>query len=211
MTLARFTSLPPQIAALKVEARGYPVPFFVSWIKGEPEFRAVDPRKIEEAHKKKLCWICGRRFSHDSRRAFLIGPMCAVNRISAEPPSHLTCALFAVSACPFLSRPLAKRRPMEGGGQAPAGLMIERNPGVILLWTTRTYRVLRDNGGMLFRVGEPIKTQWFCEGRDATRDEIMESIKSGLPLLAKQAAFDGPEAMAALKKQTARALELVPA
>jgi hypothetical protein len=210
MTATRFPDAPPQIAALKVEARGYPTPWFVSYVDGEPEFRAVDPRKIHYADKHGLCWICGRPFA-GSLRSFTIGPMCAVNRVSPEPPQHKDCARFAAVSCPFLSRPMAKRRPInEGGYKATAGIMIERNPGVTLVWDTRSYRTMREGDGLLFFLGPPVSWSWYAEGREATRDEIMESIRTGLPLLAKEAAMDGPEALDLLEKQTRRAMKMVP-
>jgi len=210
MTASRFPNAPPQIAALKVDARGFPVPWFVSWINGEPEFRAVEPRKVGEADRLNLCWVCGKSFAIGGLKTFVVGPMCTVNRISPEPPLHLDCARFSVQACPFLSKPLAKRRPMEGGDWAPpAGEMIERNPGVTALWIAASYRHHRD-GGMLFRLGTPRKVEWWTQGRRATRDEVLESINSGLPILREMAMTEGVEACRQLDRMTLRALKLVP-
>jgi hypothetical protein len=179
-------------------------------VNGEPDFVGVDPRKIAEAHQKHVCWICGGRVIH--RKAFTIGPMCAVNRVSAEPPAHAVCARFAVTACPFLSRPLAKRahHPTATYRQPP-GLMLERNPGVVLIWETSTYRVERQpEGGMLFRIGSPSRTSWWCEGREATRAEIVESLRTGLPALVRVAQQNGPEAIAHLQALVERTVKLVP-
>jgi hypothetical protein len=208
MIATRFPDAPARIATLPLDERGFPVPWFVPWIKGEPEFRAVDPRTIEKAHRGGLCWICGGRIR--GFPAFVIGPMCAVNRVSAEPPSHIICARFAVQACPFLSKPLAKRADTSDLPHAPpAGLMIERNPGVTLIWQTQTYRAERQpEGGMLFRIGSPIATEWFSQGRVATRDEVIESIESGLPILQKVAREGGD--LPALQKAIERAVKLVP-
>jgi hypothetical protein len=138
--------------------------------------------------------------------------MCAVNRVSAEPPSHVTCARFAVVACPFMSRPLAKRSDLSDiPHQPPPGEMIERNPGVCLIWHTQTYRCAKQDRGVLFFIGSPIKLEWFARGREATRDEIVESIETGLPALRDAAARDGPSGLAALKLQIERAVKLVPA
>ena len=79
MTATRFPDAPPQIAALPLDARGYPVPAFVPWIDGKPEFRAVYPEAAGQAHRGGFCWICGRPLP--GLKAFVIGPMCAVNRI----------------------------------------------------------------------------------------------------------------------------------
>ena len=111
--------IPRRMQSLPVDPkRGVPVPWFVVWLdeagepcaagKGTPDFRVVRPNGIAVAHTHQLCWVCGERRGTFS--AFVIGPMCAVNRISGEPPAHLECADFAGRACPFLVRPAMKRR-----------------------------------------------------------------------------------------------------
>lgn len=187
------------------------MPWFVPWFDGKPEFRAVQPERIQEAARHKRCWICGGRLG--TAFAFVIGPMCAVNRVSAEPPSHLPCARFAVKACPFLSRPLAKRADVSDiPHMPPSGIMIERNPGVILIWQTQSFRVERERDGhMLFRVGAPTRLEWYSQGREATRDEVIESIETGLPALRDVAALGGKAGIEALAEQVIRVGKLVPA
>lgn len=208
--------LPPlteRLSKLPVDERGYPVPFFVSWIEGKPEFRLADGKKMVRCIKEKLCWVCGEKLGKFG--TFAIGPMCAVNRISSEPPSHRECAEWSVKGCPFLSKPKMVRREDEfirecNEENPPAGLMIERNPGVTLLWTTLNFRIIPDgNNKILFSIGEPQSTSWWREGRAATHDEIMESIETGLPILEKMC--DCKEAFEALNKAKERALKLVPA
>lgn len=102
MTEPRFKDLPPRIAKLPTDERGYPVPYFVEWIDGKPDFRVMSSKNLARAVKYRRCWICGEELGRFL--CFTIGPMCGVNRISSEPPSHYDCARFAVSACPFLTR-----------------------------------------------------------------------------------------------------------
>ena len=177
---------------------------------GEPEFRAVDPSKIAQAHAKHTCWVCGRRLG--PRKAFVVGPMCAVNRLSAEPPSCISCARFAVTACPFLSRPLAKRADISDiPHQSPAGITIDRNPGVVLIWECSTYRAERQpEGGLLFYFGTPSRVSWWREGRAATRHEVVEGVRTGLPSLRRAAELNGPEALDDLNALTLRAVKLFP-
>jgi hypothetical protein len=201
--------VPPQVVRLPRD-RGYPVPWFVAWVDGKPDFRVVDTPKIEKAMHQGRCWICGQFIL--GLRAFVVGPMCAINRISAEPPSHTRCASWAAQACPFLVRPHARRR--EGGLEdhdEPAGTMIRRNPGVALVWVTSLTVVTPVDNGLLFDIGTPSRVEWWCEGRRATTAEIMESIDSGLPLLWAEAEKDGPEAVDELKSMYERALRYVPA
>lgn len=192
--------VPERIAKLPVR-RGYPVPWFVAWPDGEgddkePEFRAMDPRKLVLAVKQHRCWVCGQRLG--SWLTFTVGPMCAVNRISAEPPSHTECAEWSAKACPFLSRPHMRRRTDEqfaAEARNAPGLMIERNPGVTLVWTTRGYRVVRaprpaGGDGILFQIGEPRHVECYAEGRRATTDEVLHSVVTGLPRLLEAARQD---------------------
>lgn len=207
--------LVPRIDTLPVDKRGYPVPWFVATVDGEPDHRVMDGRKIQIAWERQLCWVCGQPYSGPTV-TFAIGPMCAVNRVSAEPPSHKECVLWSVKGCPFLSRPHAHRREtgMPEGHVPPDGIMLRRNPGVMLLWTvlrTKCGPFPIPEGGMLFNVGEPREVEWYSQGRLATRAEVLSSIESGLPTLQGLADEEGPGAQAALADQYEQALELLPA
>lgn len=207
--------MPPRIARLPLDPkRGLPVPWFVAWIDGQPDFRIVGPGRLRTAEQAGLCWICGQALG--SRRAsFVIGPMCAVNRVSSEPPSHHDCATYAAVACPFLANPERRRRESRKpeAAQDPAGTMIRRNPGVALVWVSRTWKTFPARGGLLWDVGEPETVAWYAHGRTATRDEVLASIDSGLPLLRAEAeSSQEPEmALAALEAMHSAALALVPA
>src|SRR5262245_54450039 len=121
--------VPRRMQKLPLDHRGYPVPWFVAFIDGKPDFRVVREPGIPLAHNKDLCWLCGER--RGKWLAFVVGPMCGINRVTAEPPSHYECAEFAIKACPFLTRPMAVRRERDlpEHDDAP-GIMLARNPGV---------------------------------------------------------------------------------
>jgi hypothetical protein len=70
------------------------------------------------------------------------------------------------------------------------GLAIERNPGVALVWSSRTWRPFDSGRGRLFDVGEPTAVRWYARGRDATRAEILASVESGLPELESVCQYD---------------------
>jgi hypothetical protein len=202
--------VPRRIASLPKNEAGYPVPWFVSWIDGKPDFRVVDARKIPIAVRENVCWICGEQMQ--KWKAFVIGPMCAVNLVSSEPPSHTACAKFAAIACPFLSNPKQVRREtnLPTDTMNAAGLGLKRNPGVTLVWVTRSFRPFAAPGGVLFKIGPVEDVFWYAHGREATRAEVLESIDSGLPSLMELAVAESPEAVAELEKMHATALELVP-
>jgi hypothetical protein len=190
-TLRQGLEVPPKfMTELPNDKRGYPVPFFVDYFDGEPEFRAFDQQKMVDCIKKRLCWVCGNKLFREM--VFVIGPMCAINRVNSEPPSHRECAMYSVRNCPFLSRPHMVRRedglPEEVIGNA-AGIQIARNPGAMCLWFTRKYTIMKVPAregvrpGILFQLGTPFRVQWYAEGRPATREEVVRSIETGLPLL----------------------------
>jgi hypothetical protein len=206
--------MPYRMTLLPTDRVGRPVPYFVAWIDGTPDFRVVGPGKLRDALRGSLCWVCGHGFSGGEDRAWLIGPMCCVNLVSAEPPSHLDCAVWSGRNCPFLNTPnmVRRERHMPDGAINPAGIMIRRNPGVALVLVTRyrDWRAEKDGPGFLFRIGTPKRALWFAEGREATRAEVLASIDSGLPLLRDMAEEDGPDAVAELDRLHRQALELVP-
>ncbi len=204
--------LPDRIKRLPLDHRGFPVPWFVAWIDGVAVFRVIGPGKIAEAHNKKKCWICGEPLG--VYLAFVIGPMCAINRVISEPPSHYRCARFAAEACPFLTKPKMQRNdrtPLPNEARDAAGVMLKRNPGVPCLWVTRSYRVMRVDNGSLFSIGEPESIEWFAEGRGATPAEVGESVRTGFPLLSQPAIDHGPESVKELWKYVERARPLFPA
>lgn len=215
--------LPKRMVKLPRDDRGFPVPWFVQWFRdgesseprdGEPDFRVVDARKLAKAVKEKRCWVCGEQLG--VHLCFVIGPMCAINRVISEPPSHFECAEFSARACPFLSRPRMRRneKDLPEERTEAAGFGLKRNPGVACLWVTRKYETFRPHvgaPGILFKLGTPERVLWFAEGREATRAEVLASIESGLPLLRQPAEQEGPAAVAALEQQYARAMPLIPA
>ena len=206
--------LPLRMAHLPVDDRGYPVPWFVAWVDGKPEFRAMDPKKYVRALREKLCWVCGNQLG--VHVCFVAGPMCGINRTSSEPPSHLECARWSARNCPFLSNPRQVRREDEVINNAnlrenAPGCALTRNPGVAMLWITRQFEVFNDGkGGMLIQMGEPEGVEWYAYGRPATRQEVQASIDSGLPNL-EAIARTQEGAMEELRKYVARFQQYLPA
>ena len=175
--------VPDRIAKLPV-LRGFHVPRFVEKVNGEFDFRIMSRDFLIAAVKLKLCWVCGEPLGRN--KSFVIGPMCGITRTSAEPPSHHECAVYSAMACPFLTNPKMKRRDHENLKKIThsAGESIDRNPGVSAIWTCDNFERFSDGrGGILFKVGEPNKVEWYREGRLATRAEVQASIDSGCPAL----------------------------
>jgi hypothetical protein len=217
--------MPKRIARLPKDERGYPVPRFVEWLKqgldgqmiaarptdpsAKPDFRYARPEYRNQAFRHGYCWVCGEQMG--VHKIYAIGPMCVVNRVTMEPASHRECAEYSVKACPFLLRPRMRRLPM--GADEPrhvAGKMIERNPGCTCLYETKTATSFQAEGGWLIRLGEPTRVDWWAEGREATRQEIKDSIDSGYPILMDMAMQQGIEAVDELVRMKFAALKLLP-
>lgn len=216
--LLRTVPMPGRVRALPRNKVGYPIPFFAAEIDGVRDFRVGDPDAYRRcASRERLCWICGQP-RRKGENAFVVGPMCAVNRTSQDPPCHRACAEYGARVCPFMARPAMVRR--HGGlpeGVGNAGIAIMRNPGVSLVWDTPTWETFRPpvgaEFGVLFEFGDPAYVSWWACGRYATRDEVLASFESGLPLLEEQCDLDKDPAAArrALVRLRNRALRLIPA
>ena len=207
---------PHEVSRLAVDERGFIVPWFVdTGPQGDkPDHRVVDGRKFYKAIKEQRCWLCG---GHLGRvKASVIGPMCAVNRITSEPPCHPQCARYAVQACPFLSKPRARRneRNLPEDRREAAGMPLDRNPGVAVIWeslvASKPFNPMHGTQGTLFDLGPAHRVTWWCEGRPATRAEAMASLRDGLPALRRIAAEEGEESVAALGEAMLRTMPLLP-
>lgn len=192
--------IPPRMRRLPLDKAGRPIPWFVADIDGVRDPRVADSAKWAEAVRFGRCWVCGGPTGVNL--AFVIGPMCAVNRVTAEPGCHRECAIYSARACPFLATPTMRRR--ERGldeydlGPEP-GTPIKRNPGVTAVWMTREWSLMKTDTGPLVSLGEPIDVLWFTQGRAATRDDCEAAITSGLPaLVAACDADDDPEGSRAI-------------
>lgn len=203
--------MPKRVARLPRDRRGFPVPWFVHWIDGEPDFRIIGPGKLTDACRASRCWVCGD--SLGVHRVYVIGPMCVINRVTSEPASHRDCAEFAAKACPFLTKPRMRRNEKDlPENRAIAGLHLDRNPGCMALYETPRAKPFRAGDGYLFQLGEPTRVDWWAEGRTATRAEVLASIDSGYPILLDVARrLDGPESITELEKMRDAAVRLLPA
>lgn len=201
-------TFPGSMQRLPRDHRGFPVPWFVQYINDEPDFRVMDSDKLVRAVRQRRCWVCGGQLG--KFMCFVAGPMCGVNRNSAEPPCHRACAEFSALNCPFLTMPKMRRNEKDMPGETNvAGIAIKRNPGVSMLWVTRSYKTYQDNG-ILFELGEPEEIIFYANKRKATRAEVDESIRTGLPILYDVARkYDGPKGVAELDGKVVRFMLLV--
>ena len=209
---SRFPNAPRQIRQLPVDHRGFPVPWFVHWDNGEPDFRIIAPGKLEWAITGRKCWICGHVLGRVL--AFTVGPMCVINRISSEPPAHLDCARFAVSACPFIVNPKMRRNEhnLPVDRVEPAGIHDPRNPGVMAIYRCFNFKPFPAVGGVhgfLLEMGKPNGVEWYREGARASREIVLDALDSGFARLLDKCECDDDRGE--LATLAAAALGTVPA
>lgn len=208
-------SLPANIAALPIDDRGYPIPWFVAEIDGKRDFRVADGRKKFLAAFHNHCWICGEKII--GKKSFVIGPMCAINCTTSEPPCHYDCAKFAAQACPFLILPRAEYRNANLPGQPilPTGAILG-NPGACCIWTTRNFEVFNPRqqqcpDDFLFTIGSAYSVEWYAEGKRATRNQVITSVGNRIHFLFEEAKKIGrSEAMDELLTGIANFMKLLP-
>jgi len=204
--------VPSPMSHLPVDVRGYPIPWFVAELEdGTRDFRVADADKRRRAVEDSLCWVCGKTLGR--YQIFVLGPMCTVTRTTSEPAMHRECAEFSVKACPFLTLPKAQYRSanLPLGVEAPPGEFLTRNPGVSALWQTRHHETFGDGrAGWLIQVGRPTRVDWYTCGRLATRVEVIDSLRRGLPTLQSFAAQDGDDALAEFWRCVGRVMPYLP-
>lgn len=205
--------MPEQMQHLPVDDVGRPIPYFVEYIDGKPDFRVMSAKNFRKAVMEDRCWVCGRRMKPTTPHIFVAGPMCLINGTSAEPPNHRACAEWSARACPFLVNPKKVRRegnlPEEAGESG--GIMLDRNPGVTALIEAGWFGIERAGAGYIFKFARVRSVNWLTEGRTATREEVLNSIAGGMGALAEMAASEGPAAVTALAQMAEAAMEWLPA
>ena len=202
--------LPKRMTHLPLDPRGFPIPAFVEHLPdGSRDFRIISPTHMARCVRQHRCWICGELLG--GTFAFVLGPMCCVNGVNSEPPSHVDCASFAAVACPFLSQPLAKRNERgladleyEHGIVEAPGIMLKHNPTAACVWVTKGYKVTNVGNGVLFDVGPPERMEFYHRGRPASRSEVDRAIQIGLPKLRAAADKDGPKARLEMERRLTR-------
>jgi len=109
--------IPKELSHLKIDRRGYPIPYFITPTKiGDPDFRFIHPERVKMIVDRNVCWVCGKRLIRDCFY-FIGGPMGLKNRVTTDAAMHLLCAEFSLRACPQLYLEKAQYRKNDELGQ----------------------------------------------------------------------------------------------
>jgi hypothetical protein len=159
-------AMPPDIAALPKDARGYPIPrSAVILPDGTPDFRTINQQVWAELLGKRRCAICGGKMGLFT---FVGGPKSVSTHSFIDGPMHQACAEYALAVCPFLAAPKFAYRK-----SAPeiAGLDVHVNeqmsterPAYFGLAVTSGYKVHLYGGEYVIRPDMYVYTEWWKDG-----------------------------------------------
>jgi hypothetical protein len=180
--------MPARMKGRPFDHRGFPVPWFVTrkTDAGLWDFQVVEATRKDEAIRHRKCWVTGEPLGRAV--AFVIGPMCIINRVSSDPPIIPEVAEWSARICPFLSRPLAKRPHFDGNQMDTPGLMVADNPGLCAVWVTRGYAYGRT--GLFRLLDDPVRVSWWRNGREVTGTEEAQAIYEARAEKLRQMAAD---------------------
>lgn len=134
--------MPPAVAALPRDERGYPIPFFTAYVAGRPDLRVSDPHKATRCDQHNLCWVCGTTLGLEV--AFIGGPLSMQNRQWADGPMHEACARYSAAVCPFLNGTQKRRNDANMPKTiAPEGFVMEKPPAFAIVFARKWSRDAR--------------------------------------------------------------------
>lgn len=157
------TTVPEAISRLPVDVkRRLPIPLMNQAEDGTHSFVAINGKTVLRILEEELCGICGEKLGFAS--AFVSGPLSFQNRAYADPPFHPACAEFAMTVCPHIIIPHAKRATDDrldrevGKVYNAAGSVFEKpQEWVIAIAPTRETVAHFTSEGLLIRCGNPTK------------------------------------------------------
>lgn len=161
--------MPPAIARLEKDRRGYPIPYTVMYVNGTPDFAMVDPEKWVRLTRIKGCGICGKPLL--GRMYFVGGPSCVLNMVFFDHPMHLECATYALQVCPFLCMPNAHYRKDNARRDAEVTVLKSvstKKPEIFMLGETRGYSLIRNGDEVLLKAKPWEKVKFWKDGEDVT-------------------------------------------
>jgi hypothetical protein len=98
--------IPDRMKHLKVDKRGFPVPWIVQYDRdGQPHFAVNQEHLRVRCLTHDLCSVCGGKLLRG--RWFVGGALSAFHANGAfiDPPMHYECSHFALQVCPYIALP----------------------------------------------------------------------------------------------------------
>lgn len=160
--MAKFnTPIPKELSHLKLDDRGYPIPFFAAIRDGKPDFRLLDVKKQRECIDKKLCAVCGLKL-HKDYSYIITGPIGLTNRVSTDPPMHRVCAEFSIQACPHLLYKNATRREtgVDRNVLQQQLMELEKPSSIFLVRIRSNFNEIKEQGQSLIKYVPVASNEW---------------------------------------------------
>lgn len=181
--------LPPAVAALPRDPRGYPVPWFVAEVDGRrDDLRIACAEKRTLAFHRRLCWVCGQRLERKS--AFIGGPLAVTNRVFGDWCMHPVCAVASMSFCPFLNGDMRRRSGREKpDGAVPLEGAHENRPELAALAVCRTESVEMLREG-LFQAPSFYFVWWYRDGQRVPESEAQSALAAARRQIEEAAAAE---------------------
>jgi hypothetical protein len=155
--------MPPRIAALRRDSRGYPIAATVDVTRLPIDFTITDPVIWMRFVQTRLCGVCGVPLG--AHKAFVGGPLSMANRVFYDLPMHRECAEYSLRVCPYLAAPrFAHRRKVPDGVHVIA-VASDTRPNEFGLAIARNYHLVEVNGDVVLRAHRweaPI--EWWSRG-----------------------------------------------
>lgn len=131
--------IPKCLSHLKVDERGYPIPFFVPMVEGKPQFLYMDKQKLDKAIDENLCHICGKKL-HKDYHYFVSGPMGLQNKVSSDAAMHRDCAEFALAVCPHMLYKKSERKAVNPNYSFNETPIMNEKPDFLYLIKSSKYK-----------------------------------------------------------------------
>jgi hypothetical protein len=133
--------------------KGLPIPY-VQLIKedGTPDFTALDPLKVHECVRKRLCGLCGQKL--DWWVAFIGGPGSAKVGTYSDAGMHPSCAYQALSLCPHIFNRKTKRATKVADGVIEPSGYVAAKPEYWCVYICRDFKLMGDGDNWYIQAGK---------------------------------------------------------
>lgn len=147
--------LPRRMRAMRLDHRGYPVPFIViNDSNGRPVFAANDLLRTRRCERERRCPICGNRL--DRVAWFVAGPLSALLPEGAynDGPMHYECMEYALKVCPYLAMRMTEYVDPHITAQRVGTIMLDTTmlpgtPPVFIAVQARTWEIRQRGYGLV--------------------------------------------------------------
>jgi hypothetical protein len=184
--LQKTVPMPPRIAKLPQDHRGYPIPVSVLRDReGRPHFTINDEQVNKSIRSEYRCGICGEKLDGDVW--FVGGPASAFHAQGRyfDSAVHHDCGQYALKVCPYLAVPSYGRRIDDATLKDKSMHVLidatqdDRRPIVFVLARTTTYTIDRDNMPPVLNPRRPWKEVEFWRfGEQLTQEKAEEMMRA---------------------------------